>query len=583
MTVDTMKDLESTGRILIVDDTPENLAVLTQLLRGEGFEVLSALSGNRALQVAGRQPPDLVLLDIRMPEMDGYEVCRRFKEDPGLKAIPIIFISAAADTEVKVKAFTNGGVDFISKPFEPEEVLARVRTHLALRSVERELERRLLQKEREIVYMAYHDPLTGLPNRLMLLNRLDYALDIACRNQGQMAVLLLDIDRFKVINDSLGHDVGDRLLVAVAQRLSNTLRRSDIVSRPGGDEFIVALTDFETAVYVAHVAERLLSHVLETLTLDGHPVRVTTSIGISIFPQDGQDARTLLRNADIAMYRAKEEGRNTFRFFDQTMNSRAIERLDLETSLRQAVENQEFVLHFQPKVMLANRVTLGTEALIRWQHPKKGLIAPADFIPLAEETGLILPIGGWVLRAACEQTQRWRRDGFSDLTVAVNLSAHQFQQADLVDQIKAVLDETALPSVALEIELTESTVMANAERAIQTLCDLRDIGIRVSVDDFGTGYSSLSYLKKLPITSLKIDRSFIGDLTHDADDAAIVRTIIALGKVLHLEVIAEGVETAEQALFLTDNGCHIGQGYFFARPLIAQAFTEWQRCRGGQL
>jgi len=575
MTSDDAQRQDGAARILIVDDTPENLSVLTQFLRHEGYDVLSALSGKRALQVASREPPDLVLLDIRMPEIDGYEVCRRFKEDEALRGIPIIFISAATDTDVKVHAFTSGGVDFVSKPFEPEEVLARVRTHLALRAVERELERRLRQKEQEIVYMAYHDTLTGLPNRLLLLNRLEYAIDVATRANSQMAVLFLDIDRFKVINDSLGHDVGDRLLVTMSQRLHNTVRRSDIVARLGGDEFVLVLTDFDTAVYVAHVAEKLLSHLLETLSLDGHKVRVTASIGISIFPQDGTDARTLLRNADIAMYRAKEEGRNNFRFFDQTMNSRAVERLDMETSLRQAVENQEFVLHFQPKVVLGDGTVLGTEALIRWQHPKRGLVPPVEFIPLAEETGLIVPIGAWALRAACQQTQLWRQNGSPDLTVAVNLSARQFHQPDLPEQVARVLRETGLPPAALEIELTESTVMESAEKAIQALRHLRDIGVRIAVDDFGTGYSSLSYLKKLPINSLKIDRSFIADLVHDADDAAIVQTIIALGKVLRLEVVAEGVETEQQAAFLRKNGCPIGQGYFFARPLAAGDFVDW--------
>jgi diguanylate cyclase (GGDEF)-like protein len=416
-----------------------------------------------------------------------------------------------------------------------------------------------------------------LPNRLLLLNRLEYALDIAARAEASMAVLYLDIDRFKVINESLGHDVGDRLLMAVAHRLRNIIRRSDIVARLGGDEFVLVLTDFDSPVYVAHVAGKLLTHLLETLSLEGHRIRVTGSIGISIFPQDGRDARTLLRSADIAMYRAKEEGRNGFRFFDPTMNSRALERLDLESNLRQAVEAQEFVLHFQPKVMLADRSALGTEALIRWQHPKRGLVPPIDFIALAEETGLIVPIGAWVLRAACEQTQLWRCNGAADLTVAVNLSARQFNQPDLVAEVRRVLEETGLPPPALDIELTESTVMDGPEQAIATLRQLRDLGVRVAVDDFGTGYSSLSYLKKLPINSLKIDRSFITDLINDQDDAAIVQTIIALGKVLRLEVVAEGVETAEQANFLADNGCHIGQGYFFARPLPASDFVHWLR------
>ena len=574
-----MKTAEALGRILIVDDTPENLAVLTQVLRGEGYEVLSVLSGKRALQAARREAPDMVLLDIQMPEMDGYETCRRFKADEALATIPIIFISAATDAEVKVRAFTNGGVDFVSKPFEHQEVLARVRTHLALRSAERDLERRLLQKEQEVLHMAYHDALTGLPNRLQLFNRLEYALEVAAREGRQLAVLSLDIDRFKIVNDSLGPEVGDQLLMTVAQRLRDTAQRSDIVCRIGGDEFALALTDVDTAVFAAHIAEELLPCIAETIVVGEHAIRISPSIGIAIFPQDGADAHILLRNADAAMRRVKERGGNGFRFFDQTMNKAATERLDLETALRLAVDRQEFVVHYQPQLRLSDRRVLGCEALIRWHHPKRGLVPPLEFIPLAEETGLIVPIGIWVLRAACRQVQSWRAAGLGDLSVAVNLSARQFHQPDLVTQIRAAVAETGLPPSALEIELTESTVMDDAERAVGILRELRAIGIRISVDDFGTGYSSLSYLRKLPINSLKIDRSFISDIGIDADDDAIVQTIIALGKVLRLEEIAEGIETEAQAEFLNRHGCDIGQGYLFARPMPADAFADWLRGR----
>ena len=574
-----MKTAEALGRILIVDDTPENLAVLTQVLRGEGYEVLSVLSGKRALQAARREAPDLLLLDIQMPEMDGYETCRQFKADETLAAIPIIFISAATDADVKVRAFTSGGVDFVSKPFEHQEVLARVRTHLALRSAERDLERRLLQKEQEVLHMAYHDALTGLPNRLQLFNRLEYALEVAAREGRQLAVLSLDIDRFKIVNDSLGHEVGDQLLMTVAQRLRDTAQRSDIVCRIGGDEFALALTDVDTAVFAAHIAEELLPCVAETITVGEHAIRISPSIGIAIFPQDGADAHTLLRNADAALRRVKDSGGNGFRFFDQTMNKAATERLDLETALRLAVDRQEFVVHYQPQLRLSDRAVLVCEALIRWHHPKRGLVPPLEFIPLAEETGLIVPIGIWVLRAACRQVQSWRAAGLGDLSVAVNLSARQFHQPDLVTQIRAAVAETGLPPRALEIELTESTVMDDAERAVGILRELREIGIRISVDDFGTGYSSLSYRRTLPINSLKIDRSFISDIGVDADDDAIVQTIIALGKVLRLEEIAEGIETEAQAEFLNRHGCDIGQGYLFARPMPAEAFADWLRGR----
>ena len=566
------------GRILIVDDTPENLTVLTKMLRNEGYEVLWALGGKRALQLAERTPIDLVFLDIRMPEMDGYEVCRCFKEDPRLRGIPIIFISAATDTDVKIKAFTSGGVDFISKPIESEEVLARTKTHLTLRAVEKELERRLLQKEQEVVYLSYHDAVTGLPNRLFLLNRLEIALDVTTRPHSPIALLLLDIDQFKVINDSLGHEAGDALLIAVAQRLQQTVRRGEeFIARLGGDEFVILLKEFAGVAEVARRAKELLYSLQEPLILNSHTVRVTASIGISIFPEDGSGANMLLRNADLAMYRAKGEGRNTYRFFDQAMNRQAMKRLELESHLRQAIVNQEFVLYFQPKVTLSDRMVVGAEALIRWQHPQQGLISPMDFIPLAEETGLIIPIGAWVLREACIQTQRWQEAGFTQFTIAVNLSARQFFQQDLVEQIEGVLRDTGLAPSALEIELTESIVMANPENAIILLRHFRDLGIRVSVDDFGTGYSSLSYLKKLPITCLKIDRSFISDLATDSDDAAIVQTIIALARVLRLEVVAEGIDAEAQVVRLNEYDCTMGQGYLFARPLPADEFIRWMR------
>ncbi|CAK0781764.1 diguanylate cyclase [Gammaproteobacteria bacterium] len=564
-------------RILIVDDTPENLTVLTRMLRDEGYEVLWALNGRRALQLAERTPIDLVFLDIRMPEMDGYEVCRRFKEDPRLKRIPIIFISAATDTDVKIKAFTSGGVDFISKPIETEEVLARTRTHLMLRALEKELERRLLQKEQEVVYLSYHDTVTGLPNRLFLLNQLELALDITNRNHYPLALLLLDIDQFKVINDSLGHEVGDALLIAIAKRLQHTVRHGELIARLGGDEFVIVLREFAEVAEVARRAKELLHSLQEPLMLNSHPLRVTASIGISIFPEDSRSANTLLRNADLAMYRAKGEGRNTYRFFDQAMNRQAMKRLELEANLRQAITNQEFILYFQPKVTLSDRTIIGAEALIRWQHPRQGLISPVDFIPLAEETGLIIPIGAWVLREACAQTQRWHDAGFSNLSIAVNLSARQFFQPDLIAQIEEVLRDTGLTPTALEIELTESTVMANPENAITILRHFRELGIKISVDDFGTGYSSLNYLKKLPITCLKIDRSFISDLVTDTDDAAIVKTIIALARVLSMEVVAEGIDAEPQVAILNGYDCQIGQGYLFSQPLPADEFVSWVR------
>ena len=435
----------------------------------------------------------------------------------------------------------------------------------------------LHHQEVQIGLLVHHDALTGLPNRIHLFDRLKDSLHHTASGRSAVAVLFLDIDNFKLVNDGLGHDVGDRMLVVVARRLKGSVGRAGTVARMGGDEFVVVLNEFESLSELAGIAENLLAQLLEPVYFDGHVVHITASIGISVFPHGGGDARTLLQNAETAMYRVKERGRNAYDFFDPSLKCRAAARLDLQADLRRAAENREFVLHYQPKIALADRSVLGCEALIRWRHPTAGMIAPGEFIPLAEETGLIVPIGLWALRTACEQSRRWSNEGIGDVKVAVNLSARQFRQADLIERIRDIVTGTALPPEHLEIELTESTVMDDAEQAIRVMRRLRDMGIRISVDDFGTGYSSLSYLKKLPLNTLKIDRSFITDVVTDADDAAIVNTIISLGRILRLEVVAEGIETEQQLTFLQDHECAVGQGYYFAFPLSAVDFGEWMR------
>lgn len=433
----------------------------------------------------------------------------------------------------------------------------------------------LRQKDERIKHQAYHDALTGLPNRQLLQDRLDHAIDVAQRDRMRLALMFLDLDRFKTINDSLGHDVGDLLLQAVAERLKSCVRKSDTLARLGGDEFVLVLTDVAHTSEVAHVAEKIIGELVAPLTLSGHQVHVTTSVGIALFPDDGADATTLMKNADTAMYQAKSAGRNAFRFFDASMNSKAIERLDLEANLRRAIEKNEFELFFQPKIDLRSRETVGAEALIRWRHPERGLVPPADFIPLAEETGLIAPIGDWAIREACRLAAHWTARGMLKGRIAVNLSARQLQQLSLMDVIEKALRDTNADSRLIEVELTESTVMSNPGEAIATLSDLRDKGFSIAVDDFGTGYSSLSYLKRLPISCLKIDRSFVKDLPGDADDAAIALTIVDLAHSLGLETVAEGIETEEQADYLAHLGCEMAQGFFFAKPMPAQEFEAW--------
>ena len=433
------------------------------------------------------------------------------------------------------------------------------------------------RKDEHIRHQAYHDALTGLPNRLLLQDRLEHGLDVARRNKTSLAVLFLDLDRFKLVNDSLGHGVGDALLQAVAARVEACVRKSDTVARLGGDEFVVVLSDATSTDEVTHTADRIIAALGQSLNLGGQELHVTTSIGIAMHPQDGEDAHVLMKNADTAMYKAKEGGRNSFRFFDAGMNSRAIERLEMEMALRRAIGNQEFELHYQPKLLLSDRGTNGFEVLVRWRRPGVGLVPPDDFIPLAEETGLILPIGAWVLEEACRQMADWRDQGLPVGRLAVNLSARQFQDPKLVETITETLDRNGLRHDLLEIELTESTVMTDPVQAAATLARLHETGITIAVDDFGTGYSSLGSLKRLPIQTLKIDRSFVTDIGSNAEDEAIVRTIITLAQALRLDLVAEGVETEAQAGFLAGLGCESAQGFLFSRPLPAAAVTDWLR------
>ncbi|HSV28319.1 MAG TPA: EAL domain-containing protein, partial [Candidatus Omnitrophota bacterium] len=437
----------------------------------------------------------------------------------------------------------------------------------------------LRRKDERIRHLAYHDPLTALPNRQLLNDRLEHALNM-CRREGrQIAVMFLDLDRFKVINDTLGHDVGDNLLREVAKRLSGAVRAVDTVARLGGDEFVVLIEHPDSPRAVAQVAEKIIHALTAPVELGDNVVHVTTSIGISLFPNDGDDLTALMKNADTAMYAAKSAGRNGYHFFSRSMNDKAQWRLELENEMRLALDRQEFELFYQPKVDMATMRPDGAEALIRWRHPTKGVISPADFIPLAEETGLIVAMGEWALLEACSQMRRWREEGLGDVKVAVNLSARQLVGTGLFALVSAALELNELPPGLLELELTESAVMHETERAIAMLEGLKTLGVSIAIDDFGTGYSSLSYLKKLPLDTLKIDRSFVMDIETNEQDAAIVRTILAMAETLRLDVVAEGVETQSQVDFLSATNCGKCQGYFFSRPLPAADFAKWVRER----
>ena len=429
-----------------------------------------------------------------------------------------------------------------------------------------------LDKQEKLNYLAYYDVLTGLPSRTLFQDRLDQALTSANRHEGRLAVLLIDLDNFKNINDSLGHNAGDQLLKQLATRLANSLREGDTVARLGGDEFVSILVNVASEEDVTVVTQRILKLSAEPFTIDDHELFVTCSIGISLYPKDGEDAETLLKNADAALYSAKDKGRNNAQFCSAEMNVKALQRLTLENDLRQALKRQEFLLHYQPRVDLCSGEITGMEALVRWQHPEQGLVPPGSFIPAAEDSGLIVPLGTWVLHTACAQNKAWQAAGLKPVCVAVNLSARQFRQQDLVELVTRILRETGLDAAYLELELTESMIMHDVEATIATLTRLKAIGVKFSIDDFGTGYSSLSYLKRFPIDFLKIDQSFVRDLTTDPDDAAITKTIISMAHDLGHKVIAEGVETEEQKSFLQLHHCDEMQGYLFSRPVPAEIF-----------
>lgn len=439
-------------------------------------------------------------------------------------------------------------------------------------TVEAITERKL--HEAEIQFQATHDALTGLPNRTLLYDRMQQAVLHSERYGNLTAIAFLDLDQFKFINDSLGHQVGDELLKITAQRLTSCLRESDTVARQGGDEFVLLLTDQPNEEAITHTMQRVLHEVSQPWKANDLEFQITCSIGLTLCPDDGRDAETLLKNADSAMYKAKELGRNNFQYFSAEMNTSVTDRLELLNRLRQAITNEDFVLHYQPKVSLASHRIIGAEALVRWNSVHSGMVSPASFIPLAEETGLIIPLGEWVLRTACRQNRAWQDAGYPAIPISVNLSPRQLARGDIVEVVQRILDETGLQAQYLELEITESVMTTDVEKSFALLTQLRTLGVKISLDDFGTGYSSLSYLKRFPVDTLKIDQSFVRDIATDQDSGAIVKAIISLGRNLNLTVLAEGIETEDQFRFLLENGCDEGQGYLMSKPITNKNFVE---------
>ena len=689
-------------RVLVVDDEQGLRALARQALGLAGFGVSGACDGMEALEVLKERGADLVLLDVDMPGLNGFEVCARIRETPGHRGTPILIMTGLDDSDSVNRAYEAGATDFVVKPLNwvvlghrvrhmvrasrATEELRRSEEKLAtaqrmanlgwwewdvarnvfsasdqffrifgldgsgfgstfetfLRCVHREdreavrsafeealrrlgsisVDHRVLRSdgvqrivhehgrvsadgagapsrvsgtvqdvterkeiEEQIRCLAYFDGLTGLPNRRLFQERLALALEAARRHGRIAALLFLDLDRFKRINDTMGHSVGDTLLREAGERISQCLRRTDCVTRPqendsefliarlGGDEFIVLLSEIARVQDAARVARRVIKALARPFLLGEQEIFISGSIGIAIYPFDGEDAETLLKNADTAMYHAKDQGRNNYQFYTESMNATAFERLVLEGSLRRALERGEFILHYQPQLCLSSNRIIGAEALVRWEHPELGSVPPSDFIPLAEESGLIVPLGSWVLRAACAQGRLWHEAGRSDLRIAVNVSSRQFGAPGFAETVSLVLEETRIDPTRLDLEITETSVMQDAEENRKILKRLKDLGIRVSVDDFGTGYSSLSYLRRLPLDALKVDRSFLAGVPTDEDRTTITTAIIALGRSLNLTVVAEGVETEEQLRFLREKGCHEAQGYWIGRPAPAEAFS----------
>ncbi len=511
-----------------------------------------------------RFQPDVILMDAVMPVMDGFTACARIQELPNGRAIPVLMITGLEDNVSVERAFAAGASDYIPKPIHFGVLSQRVR-----RIIEAN------RAEKRIRHLAYNDLLTGLPNRTLFFDQLAKSLEQAKNKGGQLAVLFLDLDRFKYVNDNLGHDVGDRLLVAVAHRVRRSVRNVDCVARLGGDEFTVVLDELDSPAAAATAAQNICRVLSAPFQIDGHDIFVTSSVGIAMYPGDGTDVSTLVKHADTAMYRAKKNN-SGFQFFEASMEHSISEHVRMESDLRRALDNQELDVFYQPQARLDNGEVIGMEALVRWHHPIRGMVSPAEFIPLAEETGLIKPLGDWVLRTACMQLKRWSEMAqMPRLRVAVNLSVKQLLQKDFATSVEAVLASTGLAADMLELEITESTLMENAGDTLEALSRLRALGVRLSIDDFGTGYSSLSYLKRFPVDIIKIDRSFVRDTPHDADDAAIVTGIVALAHSLRLEVVAEGVESEAQQQFLREQACDLLQGYYLSKPIPADKFEQF--------
>lgn len=605
-----IQEVISSGRILnvlIVDDSKVIRSAIREILELGNIQVTEAGNGKDALELVYSNTPDLVLLDVVMPGMDGISVLKTLRKSYSKLQLPVILVTSLGSSSEIVQALDFGANDYATKPIDFDVLWARVSNQLMqkqtaeyLRLAQNNLEKQIKQRtaelktsnqqlkkeievrllaEGQLQKQASYDELTGLPNRSLATDRLYQTILKSRRHNLQPCLAFLDLDNFKYINDTFGHAAGDELLREASRRLAECARESDTVARLGGDEFLLILEDDRTdktqqrETGIRHIGERIIESFSKPFVIEGHELSVTASLGFAIYPKDGDDSNTLMRHADVAMYRSKNEGKNTFCFYSPEMSAKAIMRMNVELELRQAIENKEFSLHYQPIVDSRNGRIVKAEALLRWDCENLGMITPDYFIPIAEETGLIISIGEWVIETACKQVKQWRDSGWHDLCVTINVSARQFQaNSCLVETIKRSLKENDLASDAIQLELTEGVLMKETDRSIESMAQIEQMGIKLLIDDFGTGYASLSYLQRYNFESIKIDRSYISNILISRQDEKLVKAVIAMAKSLGMSVVSEGVESKGQLDFLIKENCEFIQGYYFSKPVPAGEF-----------
>ena len=580
----------SKNTLLIVDDERFFCTLLQDILE-DNYQIITACNASETMQALDEQTIDLILLDVMMPKTDGYQLCQQIKNTEQYYSIPIIFLTAKNDTSNEIRGLNLGAVDYITKPVSPPIVQARVATHIALakanqelllhtQNLERLVSQRTIELSNEIAekqkvyeklhYLANYDQLTHLPNRNLFNERLAYTHKLAERNNSLFALLLIDLDRFKQVNDSLGHHIGDILLEQVGQRLSSCLRDVDSIARLGGDEFTVTLTELQNKTDAAIVATKIITELSSPFEIHQQRINIGSSIGITCYPDDSKDLDNMLINADMAMYEVKAKGKNSYTFFSSEMAIQANNGRQLEKDLLQAINDNSLYLHYQPIINLQTNTTFGVEALLRWRHPEHGQIATNKIISTAERSDLIFTLGEWILDTACQQIRAWQDQGINSIHIAVNMSPHQFNNKhNCIELIKRLIQQYNIPQHSLQLEITENLMLENSKLTLDTLHELKNLGVLLSVDDFGTGYSSLSCLRHFPVNILKIDHSFIKNIGLDSTDEDLIKTIISMGKNLNLKVSAEGVETKEQLTFLHAHQCDYAQGYYFSKPASA--------------